>query len=110
ETLLSDDVVVSIAFEDGSLAGVTYASGGPGRVGKERIDVLGRGHSVEIVDFRVVRLDRRTRRLRRQDKGHEAAVRAFRRMVVDGETGHSPIPSMRATLLAAASLGWHDRA
>src|SRR6185503_5097698 len=84
EMLLSDDLVVALRHADGSLSAVTYASGGPPSLAKERIEVVGRGRSAVIDDFRSVVLDGRRHRLPRQDKGHERLAREFRRAVLDG--------------------------
>jgi len=103
ESLLDDDFVISLRYPDGSLASITYASGGPPRVEKEHIEVLGRGRNATIVDFRTTVLggDRTTGR---QDKGHVAAVRAFRRALHAGTTPSEGLQSMRTTLLAAEAL------
>ena len=97
-----DDVAVLLGYADGSIASVTYCSGGPPWVAKEQIDVLSPGHSARVEDFRRVVLDRTTK-ASRQDKGHRGAAAAFLHAV----TGDGPNPtpsalaSMRSTLLGA---------
>jgi predicted dehydrogenase/threonine dehydrogenase-like Zn-dependent dehydrogenase len=106
--LPGQDAVVAVRFADGSLAAIGYGSAAP-VVGKEQIEVLAGSHRVVIDDFRCVRVDGRTRWKGRQDKGHRAAVAAFRRAVAGG----SPLPteamlaSARATLAAADGAGLH---
>jgi predicted dehydrogenase/threonine dehydrogenase-like Zn-dependent dehydrogenase len=106
ERLLDQDVVVSLRYPGGSLATISYASGGfPGQA-KERIDVLGGGHSATVVDFTSLELDGRKSPLTTPGKGHDAAVAAFRRMVLGlEETPDHALASTRTTLLAAAALG-----
>jgi predicted dehydrogenase len=98
-----DDVVVAMRYPDGSLATISYASGGHQDAPKERIDVLGRGHSAVVDDFRAVTLDGRERSFR-QDKGHVPLCRAFREAVVQSRAPAWPLTSSRATLRAAASV------
>jgi predicted dehydrogenase len=104
ESLLDDDFVISLRYPEGSLASITYASGGPSRVDKERIEVLGRGRNATIVDFRSLLLGTK-RTDGRQDKGHVAAAKAFRAAVeAGGLRADETLASMRTTLLAAETL------
>lgn len=105
ETLLQEDLVVILRYADGSLATISYASGGHTRTEKERIEVLGRGHSATIIDFREVHLDGKSLPNQGFDKGHRAEARAFERML-RGDEGRAPsaIGSTRAALMAAALL------
>ncbi|MFN2607548.1 MAG: bi-domain-containing oxidoreductase [Acidimicrobiales bacterium] len=109
ELLLSDDAVVLLAYPDGSLATIAYASGGHPGTEKERIEVLGRGHTATVVDFREVVLDGKSTRLGHQDKGHVAEVAAFARAVrgwarPDEVPTEAFLASSATTLAAAASL------
>ncbi|MGH9179904.1 MAG: bi-domain-containing oxidoreductase [Acidimicrobiales bacterium] len=110
ELALADDVVVALRYPGGSLATITCASGGHSGTAKERIEVLGRGHTAVVDDFVSVTLDRRATRLPRQDKGHAALAAAFRRAVA-GEGGEGVdataqmLASSRTTLVAAGTLG-----
>ncbi len=106
ELSLADDLVVTLAYQDGSIGAITYASRGHHGTAKERIEVLGRGHSGLVVDFREVVLDGTRTRLKRQDKGHVALVAAFRKAVQQGaDVGPKAFASSRAALEAATSLG-----
>ncbi len=105
---LSDDLVVTMRFADGSMATVTYASQGHVSTPKERIEVLGRGHTAVVDDFRSLAVDGGVERLRAKDKGHRGAVSAFHRMVATPEAAGgsvgSALASTRTALLAAAQL------
>jgi predicted dehydrogenase/threonine dehydrogenase-like Zn-dependent dehydrogenase len=106
ELALADDLAVTLAYPGGSLAAITYASGGHHSVEKERIEVLGRGRSAVLVDFREVLLDGKTVRLTRQDKGHQNLVAAFRQAIEGGaDVAPTAFASSRATLDAAAAFG-----
>lgn len=107
ESALAQDVAVSMGYADGSVAAVTYASGGHPSTEKERIEVLGRGRSAAVVDFRRVVLDGRAVGTKLDDKGHRAILAAFRRLVdhADPEPTQAAITSSRAVLRAVASLG-----
>jgi predicted dehydrogenase/threonine dehydrogenase-like Zn-dependent dehydrogenase len=105
EALLTDHLAVTLGWPDGSVAAITYGTRGHPRTEKERIEVLGRGRSAVIEDFRQLRLDGRSARVP-HGKGHEAEAVAFRRALDTGdvEPGRSALASSRVTLLAAASL------
>ncbi|MGH9228826.1 MAG: bi-domain-containing oxidoreductase [Acidimicrobiales bacterium] len=106
ELLLADDFVVALRHADGSLSTISYAAGGDSGVEKERVEVLGRGHSAVISDYRSVILDGKPEKGGRQDKGHRAAVAAFREAVLAGDPSRSVgFESSRVVLAAAASLG-----
>ena len=90
-----DSMVIVITYADGSIATVSYVSGGDPAQGKERIEVHGGGRSAVLDDFR--RLDLYGKHQRRsirhrfsQDKGHRNECAAFIRALTRGEP--SPIP------------------
>ena len=105
ERLLADDLALALTYPDGSLATITYATGGHASTEKERIEVLGGGHSAVIVDFRDVIVDGRTV-LTRSGKGHVEELVAFRQAVATGDrtVSEAALASTRTTLQAAASL------
>jgi predicted dehydrogenase/threonine dehydrogenase-like Zn-dependent dehydrogenase len=106
ERLLDEDVIVSLRYPDGSLATITYASGGHPAVGKERVEVMGQGRTAVLDDYREVVLDGRRVRSGAADKGHRAEAVAFRRALeARGEPAtETAIASTRTTLAAAAKL------
>lgn len=93
-TTTRDSAVVSLGFEDGSIATISYLANGHPKLPKERIEVFHRGRVAQLDNFR--RLSGlgfeslSPRRLSRQDKGHQDEVAAFLAAVRRG--GPSPIP------------------
>lgn len=106
EALLDDDLSLVLRYADGSSATIAYASHGHPALGKERLEVLGRGHAVIIDDYRNVTVDGHTTRGRTQDKGHHAELAAFRSAIESGDASgtEDSIAAMRATLASAGSL------
>lgn len=102
ERMMAEDIVVSLRYPDGSLASVTYARGGPPAVEKERIEVLGRGRSAVVVDFRHLVVDGDTVRLSGQDKGHVGSAVAFRRAMSEIEDASAASLASSGTTIAAA--------
>ena len=84
ELALAGSFVVSLRHADGSLSTIAYAANGHRGTEKERIEILGRGHTAVIADFRTVTFDGRTERLGGQDKGHQALAFAFHQAVQRG--------------------------
>jgi predicted dehydrogenase/threonine dehydrogenase-like Zn-dependent dehydrogenase len=79
--LLTDDLAVTLAFADGSVAAIVYTAAGDTAYPKERIEVFCAGRVLVIDDFKVLRVTQdgrtRTTRLQQADKGHAAEMRAF---------------------------------
>jgi predicted dehydrogenase/threonine dehydrogenase-like Zn-dependent dehydrogenase len=105
-----DDVVMSLSYDDGSLASITYASGGHEGDEKERIDIFGGGHSASVIDFRQLIIDGRRSKIGSQDKGHVDEVAAFRQSIFGGiEVADWPITSTATTLNAVACITTNHR-
>lgn len=105
DLLLADEFVVSLRYPNGSLASISYASDAHSSTPKERIEILGCGRSAVLDDFRSVSLDGRPVQVKVQGKGHEAAIRAFRRLLIGLDKGSfDGISTTRTTLAAAAAL------
>jgi predicted dehydrogenase/threonine dehydrogenase-like Zn-dependent dehydrogenase len=106
EGVHGDDAAVSIRFADGSLAVIAYGSASP-VAGKEWIEVQAGSRRVVISDFRSAEANGKTLWKGRQDKGHRAAVAAFRAAVAG--TAAMPtvatLATMRATIQAAQRAG-----
>ncbi|MBE3074020.1 MAG: bi-domain-containing oxidoreductase [Actinobacteria bacterium] len=105
ETLLQEDLVVTASYEDGSLATVTYAENGHGSTPKERLEILGRGHSVLIDDYKRLTIDGKDVKITSGDKGHVRNLEIFRDVVagkVDGSADLRMSIESTATMLAAA--------
>lgn len=105
ETLLQEDVIVTVAYADGSLATVTYAEHGHSSTAKERLEILGRGHSVLIDDYKRLTIDGKAVKLTDADKGHVRSLGLFRQVVEgrhDAEADLTASLETTATMLAAS--------
>lgn len=90
-----DNVVIHLAFANGSLGTVTYVANGDRRFPKERVEVFGGGSVAVLDDFRELELvrdgHRKVHKSRlRQDKGHLGIWEAYVAALVSG--GAAPIP------------------
>ncbi len=91
-TNLDDTVAITLRFADGSLGQINYFANGARDFPKERLEVFSEGRTLRLDNFRrleVFGAHGRSRRLWRQDKGHDAEFAAFVRAVAEG--GESPI-------------------
>ncbi len=108
EALLQENLVVTLAYEDGSLGTVSYAEHGHTSTSKERLEILGRGHSVTVDDYKGLAVDGKDVKLRSPDKGHVGNLECFRAVVrgdADGSAGlRTSIATTAIMLDAAASL------
>ena len=108
ECLLQEDLIVSVRYADGSVASVTYSQDGHDSTSKERLEILGRGHSILIDDFRKLEVDGQAVRLSKPDKGHVANLALFRDVVLGKADGahelQASIATTRTMLAAAQSL------
>lgn len=108
-----DDVHATLRFEDGSVAVISYLTGGNTRFPKETLDVTGGGCSARLDNYqRVTVWSSRGRAGRRaltgQDKGQRAQLEQF----VDAVRAGGPMPisldsleaTTRATLAVSTSL------
>lgn len=90
----SDKVTVTLAFEDGSIGTVHYFANGHSSFPKERIEIFNGGRSLQIDNFRKMRVwgwkNVSVPRVKGQDKGHTALASAFIEAIRDG--GPSPTP------------------
>lgn len=57
ETVLDEDFVITLKYPNGSVATISYASHGHGSMSKEHIDIVGRGRSISIDDFKSITVD-----------------------------------------------------
>jgi polar amino acid transport system substrate-binding protein len=94
ETLDEDSIFITLRFSDGSNGQIAYLAEGDRALSKERIEVFGGGKTFVIEDFRSATLyergrERRQAKLRAQDKGQAAEVRALCAMV--GADAPAPI-------------------
>jgi predicted dehydrogenase/threonine dehydrogenase-like Zn-dependent dehydrogenase len=107
-----DNVILSLAFADGSQGTITYIANGDTSFSKERIEVFGGGAAAVLEDFRHCEFvqhgkKQTSRTLFRQDKGHSGEWRSFSEAV--RQQSERPIPfddivaSMLTTLCALDS-------
>ena len=76
-----DKMTITLGFGDGSLATVHYLANGSSRFPKERVEVFSEGRILQLDNFRVLKGYQwpgfSSKRLARQDKGHQAEIKAF---------------------------------
>jgi predicted dehydrogenase/threonine dehydrogenase-like Zn-dependent dehydrogenase len=101
EAGLTEDIAILLAYPNGSTATVTYTTGGHHATGKERLEILGRGHTVLVDDFRRYEVDGRELRRMRVDKGHASHLAAFRRAITDGQ---APEPELAASYATTETM------
>jgi predicted dehydrogenase len=104
-----DQFLLTLSFEDGSIASILYSGSGDIALSKERVEVLGNGKSLTMDDYVETIFYaggvRKSFRSRRQDKGFEGEMSSFVRALLRG--GEPPIAwteleSVTRTCLAAA--------
>jgi predicted dehydrogenase/threonine dehydrogenase-like Zn-dependent dehydrogenase len=107
-----EDIHVMLRFADGSVATISYVTGGSPRFPKETIDVAADGRNGRLDNFQRVTVwsgkDKAVKRALGQDKGQRTQLERFVEAARTG--GPMPIPladlvaTTRATLAVAASL------
>ncbi|RJQ24784.1 dehydrogenase [Candidatus Parcubacteria bacterium] len=94
ESAAGDTVSISLSFADGSIGSIHYFANGNKGFPKERLEVFCSGKVLQLDNFRVLRgygwTGFKKMRLWRQDKGHEAELKAFVEAVENGAP--SPVP------------------
>jgi predicted dehydrogenase len=112
------DVQATLTYADGSLASLTYTTGGAARAPKELLDVSGAGRNARLDNFTSTTLwTPRGKVVRRsrlgQDKGQRAELAAFAAAVRDGAPMPIPLDSLlattRATIAVATSLATREQ-
>ena len=101
-----DTASISLDFSDGSTASVHYIAIGSKDYPKERVEVFVAGRVLQLDNFRGLYgfgwADFKSKRLRKQDKGHRNLVAAFVRAVQHGDA--SPIPPDELIEVSATTL------
>lgn len=105
ETLLADDLAITVRYPEGSLAVIVYTSAA-GAWGKEYVEVVSGSVRAVIDDYRSATVNGKVVWKGRQDKGHLAAVSQFKSDIERGvsETTASSLATSRVVVAAAASL------
>jgi len=86
---LMDTAVMSLQYEDGSVAAISYFSNGNHKVPKERIEVFSGTKTAIIDDFKQLTIYGNSvekHKLSNQDKGHKAFLQAFCDQLKNGES------------------------
>ena len=83
EVALEEDVTVLLGYPDGSAATITYTTGAHPSTAKERLEILGHGHTVVVDDFRSVTVDGRAHKGVRSGKGHAEGLTRLRTALRD---------------------------
>jgi predicted dehydrogenase/threonine dehydrogenase-like Zn-dependent dehydrogenase len=100
-----DNLVIGLTAVDGSVGSIVYSSDGASKLGKERLEAFGGSRTAILDDYRALELidgnDRRSSRLRAQDKGHEEEVRRF---VEAATAGESPVPVAEVLNVSLAAI------
>lgn len=111
---LRDTVAVTLKFENGSIANISYFSNGSKELNKEYLEIFCNNQSIIINDFKSMQLhgkSSKTINLSNQDKGHKDEVIYFLNSIKNGKT--CPISfdeiynSMLATFKVEESITKH---
>jgi predicted dehydrogenase/threonine dehydrogenase-like Zn-dependent dehydrogenase len=109
ELALDPDVAILLGYTDGSTAAVSYSTAGHASTPKERLEILGRGRTVVIDDFRSLVIDGRRVKGIGRDKGHAELLRRVRAALASGERStidtDSAIGTTATMLDVLAALG-----
>jgi predicted dehydrogenase len=88
-----DNLAVTLAFEDRSVATITYVSDGSGKLGKERLELFSGSETAVLDDYQSATFYTpegiNATKPAAQDKGHRAEIVAFLEGV---RSGRPPIP------------------
>jgi predicted dehydrogenase/threonine dehydrogenase-like Zn-dependent dehydrogenase len=110
----NDTISISLTFNNGSVANISYFSNGSKSLPKEYIEVFSSGVTAVIDDFKTLTIyDKKItkHKLKSQDKGHTEEVKQFIKSIKDGKS--SPIPfselylSTKATFKVLDSIKEH---
>lgn len=101
--ILNDNLCLSLTFDNGSIANITYSADGSKAMAKEYIEVLGGGYSAQINDFKEVTLFSgdttiKQHKLGVQDKGQKNMIASWLESLKSGT------PCVEYNCLMATSL------
>lgn len=104
-----DNVVATLACEDGSIANIMYVANGDRSVPKEDFEVFCEGRVGRIIDFSTLELSRegKTKRIKAsRDKGHEREIARTLAAIRAGEC--SPIPFQELVEVSEVTMAVED--
>lgn len=90
----ADTATINLSFADGSIGTIHYFANGHKSVSKERLEIFWDDKIMQLDNFRMLKMHglsgRRSKRLWRQDKGHQTCVATFCNAIQSGDP--PPIP------------------
>lgn len=84
---IEDTVAINLAFENGSMASISYFSNGSKKLSKEQLEIFCGGDVAVIDDFRKMSIFSHkitSAKLKHQDKGHREQLKKFIESIEDG--------------------------
>jgi len=102
----SDNVNITLRFDDGSLGIISYVALGDTRLGKERVEIFGDNSTVVIDNFRKVELykNRKVTKVKSRGKGHGEEVQASVSALKEGNPSPIPFESLVLTTLTTVRI------
>jgi len=87
--ITTDQVIITLGFENGSIGTLIYTAGGDTSLAKERFEAFGDGKAVVLDDFKITEFyykgKKRIFKTKKQDKGHSKEISAFIESIVKGK-------------------------
>ena len=110
DNICTDKLMMSLEFEDGSIASIQYLANGSAAFPKERVEVFSGGSVFQIDNFRSLRSwgGGPNKRLWRQDKGQGRCVDQFVQAIKEGRS--SPIAFSEIIEVTEATFELHKQA
>lgn len=110
DNICTDKLMMSLEFEDGSIASIQYLANGSAAFPKERVEVFSGGSVFQIDNFRSLRSwgGGPNKRLWRQDKGQGRCVDQFVEAIKEGRS--SPIAFSEMIEVTEATFELHKQA
>lgn len=99
----NDTLIISMRFENGSVANISYFSNGSKELEKEYIEVFGSGISVSLSDFNeMITYSDQVKKSGsgKQDKGHKKEIELFIEAVQKGKASPIPFEEIYHSMLA----------
>ena len=100
-SLLVHDLAALLRYPNGCIGVISYSAGGYEATPKERIEILGRGHTIVIDDFRSIEVDQRII-TGDANKGHTAQLVSF--LQTSASETERALATTRVALQLVASL------
>lgn len=102
----TDNVAITIGFEDGSVGNLTYLANGDKALSKEHLEIFGGGKTAVINDFKSVTLygGGKSKTIKALGKGQKEEVEAFLNAINVGSSAPISFDSIYATTLATFKI------